>query len=117
MWTYDRATGILMHGVDIVSKCYAGHGEGKDNPAMEAVHDVGPLPRGIYDIGEPHASSRTGAYTMNLTPRPENEMFGRIEFRMHGDNAGGDASHGCIVASRFAREAVWESRDHVLEVI
>ena len=32
---------------------YSGHGEGKNNPAMQKVPNVGPIPVGKYTIGQP----------------------------------------------------------------
>jgi hypothetical protein len=47
-------------------------------------------------------------------------MFGRSGFRIHGDNASANhtASDGCIIAGHAAdRTAIWNSGDHVLEVV
>jgi hypothetical protein len=56
---------------------------------------------------------------MRLTPAPENTMFGRDGFLMHGDSIEhpGCASEGCIIVGRAVREAVSESDDKSLEVV
>jgi hypothetical protein len=46
-------------------------------------------------------------------------MFGRTGFLIHGDavHAPGTASEGCVILSRTTREQIWESHDHVLQVV
>lgn len=121
MWTYIQRTGN-MYDKDgkLAWTGYAGNGEGLNNPDMENVHQTGPLPRGLYTIGQPYRNQKTGIYTMNLIPDPNNEMFGRADFRIHGDNGKGDrsASEGCIVKSPQAdRELIWNSGDRTLKVV
>jgi hypothetical protein len=98
---------------------YAGHGQGLNNPGMQNVHDVGPLPQGTYTIGPEHNNPHTGPATMNLTPDPANNMAGRDAFRIHGDNARGDqsASNGCIVLPRNARDNINNGGDNTLVVV
>lgn len=88
---------------------------------MQAVKDVGPCPRGIYDVGKPFNSKDHGEYCLPLIPRPENEMHGRADFLMHGDKIGhvGEyvASHGCIIQSKIIRVLVGTSDDRVIEVV
>lgn len=121
MWIYEQRTGDLYQDTDRDTSfmCYAGHGEGKNNPDLQHVKSVGPLPVGFYSIGAPYESIDHGPYVLRLTPAPENEMFGRAGFLIHGDSKkhSGHASHGCIVTSRQARTAVWLSDEHVLKVI
>ena len=75
--------------------------EGRNNPALQNERMIGPLPCGIYSVGDPYDDAKTGSHTMSLTPDPENEMFGRSEFKCHGDNPAQNhsASEGCIVKS------------------
>ncbi len=104
---------------------YAGGNKGANpeavnNPEMENIPRVGPLPRGFYTINEPYAHPVLGPCTMNLTADPTNEMFGRDKFRIHGDNskANRSASEGCIVKSpRADRQMIWDSGDHRLHVV
>jgi hypothetical protein len=97
----------------------AGHTmmEGRNNPSMQNVQNKGPIPCGIYDIGDPHYSATTGPYTMNLDPTPETNTYGRSLFRIHGNNERNDASHGCIILPPDARRAVWNSGDHQVTVV
>jgi hypothetical protein len=45
--------------------------------------------------------------------------YGRDGFMIHGDSIAnpGTASEGCIVLRRNERQAIWESNDHVIEVV
>jgi Protein of unknown function (DUF2778) len=105
MWTYFQRSGDLFRDGTHFATGYSGHDAGKNNPDMQSVHDLGPLPVGIYRIGDSYDHPALGPLTMNLTPDPSNEMFGRSEFRIHGDSIKdpGTASHGCIVLPHEVR--------------
>jgi hypothetical protein len=121
MWIFEQHSGRLYQDTDLETfyQGYSGHADGKNNPAMQGVKNFGPIPVGLYDIGEPHDTETHGPYVLRLTPAPENEMHGRDNFLIHGDSRTlpGTASHGCIVISRPARMAVWLSEDRPLKVI
>jgi len=122
MWIYTQSTGELWHDDQPIAIGYSGFGEGKNNPALEAVHGVGPIPRGFYDIGAPtdvDAPGPLGAYVLRLTPRPGTDTHGREGFWLHGDAIAhpGSASHGCIIAARWARMHIGQSGDTLLRVI
>lgn len=123
MWRWDQESGHLWAAglADVVYYAgYSGFGPGKNTPAMEAVHDVGPIPRGLWNITELVAHHPTlGEYVLLLEPCPGTETFGRTVFRIHGDSAAhpGQASHGCIVLPRAVREMIWNSGDHLIEVL
>jgi hypothetical protein len=82
--------------------------QGRNNPAMQDKHCVGPLPRDMYRVGpwEPHAE--LGQLSASLTSMGVGESFGRDGFYIHGP--GGDdpanCSMGCIVIPHDARVAV-----------
>lgn len=118
MWTYHIVTGQLLapNGLRIGSG-YSGKGPGRNNPAMCPVADTGPSPVGKYQVGEAYADPHLGPCVMHLDPLPGTETFGRSLFRIHGDNADHDASHGCIILGPAARRAVAASHDHILEVM
>jgi hypothetical protein len=98
---------------------YAGNGPGLNNPGMQDVHNVGPLPVGWYTVGQAYHHPRLGPETMELEPDPENEMFGRSGFAMHGRRFIGDmnASEGCIVLDLPARHIVAMGTDRRLHVV
>jgi hypothetical protein len=97
-----------MTGAGFEATGYSGNGEGLNNPAMQNAHAVGPLPQGSYTIQPPHADPKVGPIAMRLAPAPANEMFGRGDFLIHGDNAQANhtASEGCIVLAHDARVAI-----------
>ena len=120
-WIYSQTTGALTHNGLPVGTGYSGapNGGGRNNPGAEAVHHVGPIPRGRYTIGPPHHAPHSGQYVMDLTPVGHN-AHRRTELQIHGEsltNPPGDASEGCIVLPRNVRERIFRSGDHVLEVI
>lgn len=100
---------------------WAGHGEGKNNPAMQGVVGVGPLPRGDYHMSEPFDHPHCGPYVIRLTPMPGTEMFGRDGFLIHGaatDPAKrGSESNGCAILGRVGREAIVTSRAPIFRVV
>jgi hypothetical protein len=108
----------------LVATGYAGgnegkNPEGKNNPEMQNIPLVGPLPVGLYTLGEPVPQSHLGPFAIPLIPDPANDMHGRGSFYMHGDrtDAPGDASEGCIIMSRAIRDKVWASDDHEVQVV
>ena len=114
---YSQGQGTLTAPDGTVAHGYAGFGDGKNNPGMENVPDVGPLPRGIYRIiGEPFDHPRCGPFCLRLEPDTGNAMYGRAGFLIHGDNGHGTASHGCIIMPRTMREQVWREGYLELEV-
>ncbi|SRR5579871_278144 len=119
-WTYSQKTGELNQDGTHVATGYSGAGPGKNNPEMEQVHNVGPIPKGDWTIVGPPASTAThGPFVLHLEPAPTTQTFGRGGFLMHGDSVEhpGQASQGCIILPRTVREQVWNSRDNDLKVV
>lgn len=125
MWKYRQRTGELSQDGRFVSSGYSGKGRGKNNPSLEGVRGVGPIPTGKYKILAPYNSKRVGPYALPLEPIDEkmgddtHQRTGRGAFRMHGDSVSrpGDASNGCIIMPRVVRERVGRSTDKILEVV
>ncbi|HWE51390.1 MAG TPA: tlde1 domain-containing protein [Bryobacteraceae bacterium] len=126
MWLYKQSTGELFAGAEegvsigvLAGTGYAGFGAGKNNPELEAVHLLGPLPKGLYRFGSPEASPKLGPLAIPLIPDDSNEMFGRSAFFLHADSIThpGEASEGCIVMARDVRQRVFASADKDLRVI
>ena len=124
MWTFEITSGKWYDPLGhFVSRGYAGGNCGKDpeginNPAMEGVKNVGPLPEGAYTFGPPVEHSQLGAFAIPLIPDSTNEMHGRGDFYLHGDTlAPKSASEGCIVQPRPTRDDAWASTDHRLQVV
>ena len=116
MWTYAQRTGALAHDATSEGSGYSGTGRGRNDPDMQALAGVGPIPRGAYRIGAPYDHPHLGPCVMNLTPSPDTETFGRTLFRIHGDNQNHDASHGCIVLGPALRHRIAASGDTDLTV-
>ena len=119
MWTYKQSTGELTHDGKHIGTAYSGHGEGLNNPAMQQVPEVGPLPQGEYMIGEVFTHPTKGPVVMHLNAKSGTQEFGRSGFLMHGDNQllNHTGSEGCIVAARPIRELVAVSPDRNLTVV
>lgn len=98
---------------------YAGRGDEKNDPDKQCVKGRGPLPRGRYRMVRVYDSPKTGPFTIELEPMPDNAMCGRGDFRIHGDGIArpGWASEGCIVLPRAKREAMWAWPDKMIEVV
>jgi hypothetical protein len=120
MWTWVQVSGTLLDptGKEL-AQGYSGAGAGKNNPYMQDQADVGPIPAGDYLIATPEDSPKHGPFAMPLVPGPNNEMYARSEFLIHGDSLEhpGCASEGCIILARPVREAIWASGNHQLQVI
>lgn len=117
MWTFNQSNGEIRDGGQLVGVGYAGAGEGKNNPAMQEVHNIGPLPCGLYEIGEPKEGTHMGHFAVELIPHDSNEMFGRGEFFWHGDDGKGTASEGCVCSSYAVRHMAYSGQDRTLKVI
>jgi hypothetical protein len=123
MWQFEQLTGKLSKdGILVSPDCYSGRWpDGYNNPAMEAVPDVGPIPCGLWTIGAPYEDGKLGRYVMDLTPAKGTVTYGRSLFRMHGkplppaDIRSG--SEGCICADYVTRQRVYQSADTQLTVV
>lgn len=119
-WTYAQKSGKLHQDGEHVANGYSGAAEGKNNPEMQHVPNVGPIPRGDWTIcGPPIDTCDHGPCVLRLEPAADTETHGRSGFLIHGDSKThpGTASHGCIILPRAVREEVWHSGDRDLEVV
>lgn len=119
-WKYSQSTGKLINpSGSLVGIGYSGRGEGLNNPAMQNVLDVGPIPQGRWTIGaffnDPGGK---GPLVGRLLPLQGTETFGRSGFMLHGDNEAMNhtASEGCIVLARINREQILACNDCLLIV-
>jgi len=127
-WIYSQSTGNIYYwggmSPEYYGTGYAGHEKGINNPEMQSVKYVGPIPVGFYTIGEmmPVYVTSDGVRlrdAMKLEPFPSNEMFDRDSFLMHGDNKkeNRSASKGCIILELNIRKLVDRSPDKILRVV
>ncbi len=92
--TYSQATGHLKCVDNATGKVvaegngYAGYGHGKNDPDMQNVPFVGPLPRGDYRMGPTLDRKKTGPMTIMLMYIGGSEPFpanrDKDMFRIHG---------------------------------
>lgn len=119
--TYRQTTGEIKYNGQHLGSGWAGNHAGLNNPRMDHVRMVGPLPRGIYTITKPVMHPRLGPFAMELIPDPSNEMHGRDDFWIHGASQNPKRYHqesmGCIIAMRPLREAIWATGCRHLEVV
>lgn len=118
-WVWKQSSGELYYGSAKVAVGYSGLGDGLNNPNKQNVPNVGPIPTGGYVIGPAFDSPSSGPLTLPLQPTDPAFAEGRTGFEIHGDSLEhpGQASHGCIVVARAAREQIVESGDPNLQVI
>lgn len=119
---FEQSTGTIFDpSGKVVEVGYSGHEAGVNNPAMQGVKGIGPLPVGFYTMQPPYDHPRLGKYVIYLVPFAQNQMFGRSEFFWHGDevNHAGEflASDGCMIHSRATRQKGWESGIPLLQVV
>lgn len=115
-WEYHQRTGTLLHDGVFQGSGYSGKDYGRNNPVMQDQRGYGPIPQGRYRIGPAYDDPHLGPCVMHLDPELGTETFGRDLFRIHGDNARHDASHGCVIIGPTLRRLVAGSGDHELLV-
>ena len=123
---YNVRTGKLvvrrsLETIAVVGLGYAGATAGLNNPEMEHVRNVGPIPQGTYFLRETrHPRFRAPAFECVPTHSTAEKLkrYGRSGFWVHGDNPGVNfsASSGCIVLNRTARLELgkWLKRGHTI---
>jgi hypothetical protein len=119
-WTWDQSAGLMLDpdGKRFAGG-YSGRGEGLNNPQSQDDRGIGPVPQGMWQIGNLRRSSRTGPNIMDLTPLPGTVTFGRSAFQIHGDNGKGNrsASSGCIILGPQFRTVIGNSPVRLLKVV
>ena len=119
MWTYESSTGKMFDAdMNLRGSGYSGSPQGKNNPEMQNIPNVGPIPEGDYTMDAPVNSAVHGQYAIPLIPDANNQMFNRDHFLCHGDSVvtPGTASEGCIIQPYRTRIEMWESNDRRIHV-
>lgn len=98
-YIYIQSTGEFLLNGEVLATGYSGIGAGKNNPEMEGIVDVGPIPQGTFRITAIWNSSTLGPIACELEADAGTNTFGRSGFFIHGDSCQhpGLASHGCII--------------------
>jgi hypothetical protein len=128
MWKYDQSAGALSRDGKPVSAGYSGKGRGKNNPSLQGVQGIGPIPAGKWRMVRCYNSANVGPvcieiHAIDATPGDDwHDVTGRGHFRVHGDSikAPGTASKGCIILPRPVRLSMWaaaQKGDDVIEVV
>lgn len=121
-WTYNSSTGVMLRpdGSKLTTG-YSGSPAGKNNPNLESVHNVGPIPRGQWTIGPAYTVDYEGKKppVMHLIPVKVPNLNGRSGFLIHGDSisAPGTASLGCVIIDHNSRLEIADSLDQDLDVV
>lgn len=117
-YIYKITNGEIRLGNKILGYGYSGKkGTCRNNPSCTAEKNVGPIPVGTYSIGRSYDSKKVGPLALPLTPTGGQDMFGRSAFLIHGDNARGDASEGCVILARNIRQQIDNGQVKKLEVV
>jgi hypothetical protein len=105
----------------IAKSGYSGNGNGLNNPDMQCVEDVGPIPQGLWKIvgifnkKTDHAPTD---FALKLSPDPTTDVCGRTNFWIHGDRREDpafdphSASEGCIIFPLNVRQQLWDVRNN-----
>ena len=125
MFTYVQSTGkMYFQGpgyTNLIGKGYSGYGDHKNKPESQCFKDLGPIPTGQWSIGNLEDFTTGGGQVIHnclrLTPKPGTNACGRTRFWIHGGNAAGTSSEGCIVLTVAERQAIGKNPIKDLRVI
>lgn len=120
-FVYRQTAPIMLHD-GVILRCltlYSGHGSGLNNPAYEAMANVGPIPAGMWRIVQWFDTYEDKGPIVAQLEAVGFDPHGRSGFLIHGDNAAANfsASHGCIIASHECRAAMRAIPDFALQVV
>lgn len=116
---FQISSGLVSQDAACIGSAYSGAPGHVNNPADVALKAQGPIPPGIYHIGAPINDPQLGIFCLPLTPAPQNVMYGRGGFFVHGDNASKppqSSSEGCIVTDHATRVLISRDPDELIEV-
>lgn len=116
---YNQTTGCIYQNSKLLAVGYAGNGPDKNNKDSAHIIKKGPLPCGLYLIGDPQNVRHMGLYVLHLRPVQTEYMKGRSAFYIHGDSITrpGTASEGCIILPRNIRNIIASSGINLLLVV
>lgn len=116
---YYQKTGLITLFSKLIGVGYSGHGDGLNNPKLDTVVAVGPIPSGLWEITDWTITGHDkGPLVATLRAIALDKDSHRAGFLIHGDNKQQDhsASHGCIVASYSIRKQLFQSNQTKLLV-
>jgi hypothetical protein len=114
-WTYQQTAHSILRpdGSLLTDTAYSGHGVGLNNPSLQSVPDIGPIPQGEYTLSPFFTHPRLGNLCARFMPKPGSTTYGRSGFDLHGDNQyrNHTASEGCVVVDKPYRLEISHSND------
>jgi hypothetical protein len=125
MFEYFQTSGRLFHNGRSISRGYSGKGRGKNNPALQGLRGIGPIPQGDWRMVGIRNHPQLGPLCITVfaldepTPDDWHEETGRGLFRIHGDSIRqpGNASSGCIIMPRDIRAYMWRHKADIVRVL
>ncbi len=129
MLVYSQSTGILTRDGVELAHGWAGndsrpganpaHKHGYNNPDAEQLHQIGPLPQGVYKIIEWQDEHPGLGPIVAILQQVSGETYGRGEFRIHGADAADplNSSEGCIVLPHDDRVVLRATGETDLQVV
>jgi hypothetical protein len=92
-------------------RAYSGSGAGRNNPAMQGVENIGPIPRGSWSVSgvQQDLHGKAHSNVLRLQADPGTNTFNRHDILVHGDNATGTASKGCVIAPAQTRSVLQDA--------
>lgn len=80
MWIYSQKSGELLLNRQHVAIGYSGFDNGRNNPAMQAVHNFGPIPQADWTItGPPMNTPDHRPFVLRLLPANGTDTFARTD--------------------------------------
>jgi hypothetical protein len=128
MLSFSQSTGIVSLNGKQIARGFAGndsrpgvnpdHVHGYCNPDMQARHNIGPLPQGLYHIERWEDQHPGLGPIVAILAQVSGESYGRSGFRIHGASSNDplNSSEGCIVLPRDARLALRASGETQIQV-
>lgn len=120
VFVYHQSSGELFHLEALIGRGYSGQPPHTNVTADEAMHNLGPIPRGDYLIDAAANDSTMGPLTIRLVPFFDTAMFGRDGLYVHGERKAGPpgfASHGCPIFGRDVREILAANIGGIFRVV
>jgi hypothetical protein len=121
-YTWDQSAGALYDGAKLISPGYSGKGRGKNNPSLQGMQGVGPIPAGRWKMVNVYNSAKVGKFTITLHSMDDAVLddthtpTGRGAFRIHGDSIRepGSASNGCIILPLAIRKMIYKAGNVII---
>ena len=112
-WTYSQSTGEMVGPDGETMQGYSGYGDGLNNPDMQDVENVGPIPRGEWDISDSYGKMRINLKALNVQGISNRDLK---SFEIHGDNPSLNytASQGCIIINGIHNRRLFRQGDRLI---